>query len=87
MLQGIATVDTVNLAGKDDTLCTIYDKFVFNILIHAYFVNMNTPGRRQSKTPILSTNIDENRWKQCFDCHLSPDWRQMTIENTVSIDF
>ena len=22
-----------------------------------------------------------------FDCHLSPDWRQMAIENTVSIEF
>ena len=59
MLQGIATVDTVNLTGKDDTLCTIYDKFVFNIVIHAYFVNINTPGRRQSKMPILSTNVDQ----------------------------
>ena len=22
-----------------------------------------------------------------FDCHLSPDWRQMTIENTLSREF
>ena len=22
-----------------------------------------------------------------FDCHLSPDWQQMAIENTVSDDF
>ena len=22
-----------------------------------------------------------------FDCHLSPEWRQMAIENTVSSDF
>ena len=50
-----------------------------------YFI---TPGRRQSKT--LST-IDERGSKidrnSVFDCHLSPVWRQMVIENTVSIDF
>ena len=46
------------------------------------------PGRRQSKT--LST-IDErgskNDRNSGFDSHLSPVWRQMAIENTVSIDF
>ena len=25
--------------------------------------------------------------KRVFDCHLSPHWRQMAIENTVSIEF
>ena len=44
-----------------------------------------TPGRRQSKT--LST-IDERGSKidgnSVFDCHLSPVWRQMAIENSVS---
>ena len=47
-----------------------------------------TPDRRQSKTVILT--IDERRSKSLetvFDCHLWPDWRQMTIENTVSSDF
>ena len=47
-----------------------------------------TPGRPQSKT--LST-IDEHRSKidrnSVFDSHLSPVWRQMAIEDTVSIDF
>ena len=36
-------------------------------------------------------NIDERRSKivrnRVFDCHLSPNWRQMTIKNTVSSDF
>ena len=47
-----------------------------------------TPGRRQSKT--LSTidkrgsKIDKN---SVFDCHLSPVWRQIAIENSVSNDF
>ena len=49
---------------------------------------MCTPGRRQSKT--LST-IDERASKidrnSVFDCDLSPAWRQMAIENTVSFDF
>ena len=76
MLQGIATVDTVNLIGKNDTLCTIYDKFVFNVVIHAYFVNMNTAGRRQSKTPILSTNVDQKSLETEFSiviCRLTGD--------------
>ena len=36
-----------------------------------------TPDRRQSKTLILLTNIDQKLL----------DWRQMAIENTVSINF
>ena len=47
-----------------------------------------TPGRRQSKK--LST-IDEGESKidrnSVFNCHLSPVWRQIAIENTVSIYF
>ena len=39
--------------------------------------NVNTIDDRSSK-------IVRNR---VFDCHLSPDWRQMAIKNTVSIDF
>ena len=39
-----------------------------------------TPDRRQSKTLIQSTNVDQNSWD------LSPDWQQMAIESTVSKD-
>ena len=39
--------------------------------------NANTIEERRSK-------IDRN---SVFDCHLPPHWRQMTIENTVSIIF
>ena len=39
--------------------------------------NVNTINERRSK-------IVRNR---VFDCHFSPDWRQMTIENTVSSVF
>ena len=39
--------------------------------------NVNTIDERRSKTV-------RNR---VLDCHLSPEWRQMAIENTVSIDF
>ena len=42
-----------------------------------------TPCRWQLKTLIPSTNVDENSLETVFDCHLSPNWRQMTIENTV----
>ena len=47
-----------------------------------------TPGTRQSKTLLT---LDERGSKinrnSVFDCHLSPDWRQMVIEISVSIDF
>ena len=39
--------------------------------------NVNTIDERRSK-------IVKNR---VFDCHLSPGWRQMAIENTTSSDF
>ena len=52
------------------------------------------PDRGQSKTLILSTNVDKKSLETEFwlpfvasHCHLSPDWRQMAIKNTVSRDF
>ena len=49
--------------------------------------NKITPGRRQSKTQILSRNVDQKSLEtEFFDCHLLPQWRQMAIKNTVSID-
>ena len=47
-------------------------------------VSSNTQDRRQSTTLILSTNVDQKSPETENDCHLSPDWRQMAIENTVS---
>ena len=50
-----------------------------------YMLSGITPGMRQSKT--LST-IDDRGSKvdrnSVFDCHLSPVWRQMATENSVS---
>ena len=38
--------------------------------------------------PMLSTNVDKKIIRnRVFNCHLSSDWRQMTIENTVSSIF
>ena len=54
------------------------------VLVEEYrkYYSVYTPGRRQSKT--LST-IDERGSKidtnGVFDCHLSPVWRRMAIEN------
>ena len=48
---------------------------------------INTPSRRQSRTLILSTNINKNARNIVFDCHLSPDRRQKAIDNTVSSYF
>ena len=47
-------------------------------------IHVFTPDRWQSKTLISPTNVDKNVRNRVFDCHLSPDWRQMPIENTVS---
>ena len=43
--------------------------------------------RRQLKTLILSTNVDQKSIETVYDCHLSPVGRQMAIEKTVSSDF
>ena len=49
-----------------------------------HYVSGLTQDMRQSKTLILSTNVDENR---VFDCHLLTDWRQVAIENNISSNF
>ena len=44
---------------------------------------MNTPDRRQSKTLILSTNVDQKSLETEFSiviCRQSADWRQMAIK-------
>ena len=50
---------------------------------------------RQSKTLILSTNVDQKSLETgfsiaiChpfFDCHVSPDWWQMAIKISVKIE-
>ena len=45
-----------------------------------------TPDRRQSETLMKSTNVDKIVRNRVYDCHFSPDWRQMAIENSVSSD-
>ena len=83
-----------NVYGKSLLVPTvtqwIIPKFTLSIKTEESFCvkRIYTPGRRQSNTFLT---IDERRLKivrnRVFECHLSPDWRQMTIENTVSIDF
>ena len=69
-------------------LSTHFTPHLSKLSIRKFQILQITSGRRQSKT--LST-IDERGSKidrnSAFDCHLSPVWRQMAIENTVSIDF
>ena len=51
-------------------------------------INYSSPDRRQSKTLILSTNVDQKKVRnRIFDCDLSTDLRRMAIENIVSCDF
>ena len=59
-------------------MCEVTGKVTeYNHTGYAAIENVNTIGDRRS-------NIVRNR---VFDCHLSPNWRQMTIENTISSDF
>ena len=48
-------------------------------------ITINTPYRRQSKTPLTTdergSNIARN---SVLDCHLSPVGRQMAIENGLA---
>ena len=46
-----------------------------------------TLGRHQSKTPILSRNVDKINRNSVFDCHLSTHLWQMAIENTCFYQF
>ena len=50
---------------------------------------------RQSKTFTISTNVDQKSLEtgfrlpfvaRFFDCHVSPDWRQMAIKISVKIE-
>ena len=72
-------------------LCTIiyHVQFIERVdrLTNEFFSNIFTSDRRQSKTLILSTNVDKKVRNRVFDCHLSPDWRQMAIENAVLANF
>ena len=65
---------------------------ILPVCYYELFVNSSpliiTWDRRQLK---MLFTIDECGSKivksRVFDCHLSPDWRQMAIKNTVSSDF
>ena len=52
-----------------------------NMVIHALCFKTIKPDSRQSKTLILSTNVDKKSLGTVFD------WRQIAIENTVSSPF
>ena len=64
------------------------DEWIFQALRGFFWAAKTTTGRRQSKT--LSTinergsKIDRN---SVFHWHLSPHWRQMAIESSVSSNF
>ena len=50
-------------------------------------LNSDTTGRWQSKTLILSTNVDQKSLETVFlNFYLSPNWPQMAIKSTVSSD-
>ena len=62
----------------------------------SFFALMSLINAHINFTPLLAAienanTIEERISKivrnKVFDCHLSPHWRQMAIENTASIDF
>ena len=49
---------------------------------------VSTPERLQSKMHLtIDKYVSKIASNSVFDCHLSPDWRQMAIENSLSNDF
>ena len=48
-----------------------------------FIVSFITPARLLTIDELGSKSVRNS----VFDCHLSPGWRQMAIENTVSNDF
>ena len=65
-----------------------YDADVFQSLEFLFYFSKPTSGRWQLKTLLTidgrGSKIARN---SVFDCQLSPNWRQMAIENYVSNDF
>ena len=52
---------------------------------YLHFRNIFTPDRRQSKRLLtIDEHESEIARNSVFHCHLSPVWRQMAIENSVS---
>ena len=79
---------TTTATSPDTTVVTAQQNHAPCITETGELSPLITLGRRQSK--MLST-IDERGSKidrnSVFDCHLSPVWQQMAIENSVSNDF
>ena len=52
-------------------------------VIHLVCIDVNTPGRRQSKTPILSRNVDQKSIETAFSiaiCRPTDDkWKSKTL--------
>ena len=66
--------------------CANFNKKYLFFIGYFFTIVILTTGRRQPKTLYQSTNADQKSLV-FFDCHLSPNWRQMAIENSVSNDF
>ena len=65
------------VALVSDCFCYVFSRPILNKTLQmAANKNVNTIDERGSR-------IARNR---ALDCHLSPDWRQMAIQNTVSSD-
>ena len=65
-----------------------YTEFIKHIMSNPYVFaerSNSTPGRRQSKTLILSTYLDQKSLETYY--LIASNWRQMAMENTVSSDF
>ena len=69
-------------------LCQLLRAFLIATYPVWSFMVVITSDRRQSKILMLSTKVDQKSLEiEFFYCHLSPNWRQMTIKYTFSSDF
>ena len=68
----LSKISSASLVASED--CFV-DKENISFLSSEMRKRVYTPGRRQSKTLILATNVNQKSLETVFDCHFSPDWR------------
>ena len=83
----ISHINTLQTNNKDSNVSVFYHEGLNCLLaVHVWMLDTNRIGRNRK-----CSTIDERRSKivryRVFDCHLSPDRRQMAIDKTISSDF
>ena len=78
--------ETSVFSQKNNSSCILMS--VWPISVHIFFKSsISTLDRRQSKTLILSINVDKISGNRVFYWHLSPIWQQMTFKTPFLVIF